>query len=245
MPHESLSTIKEFYEEAFARYEPERTIPVVRVSFYPYIGINHTVRIRDGVILVRIGTICSDMPLPLQRALAYILVGKLFGKRIPAAARNAYNEYVRSDQMHERARQSRRSRARKVVTSSKGEIYDLDELFDELNRVYFGNTLAKPTLTWSAKRTYRLLGHHDETLDHITVSRSFDSASVPRYVVSYILFHEMLHIFHPTQYVNGRRRNHTPAFRRDEKKFRHYASAERWIENNTARMKRAAKRKKR
>jgi predicted metal-dependent hydrolase len=66
---------------------------------------------------------------------------------------------------------------------------------------------------------------------------------VPRYVVEYVLFHEMLHIHHPTKHVNGRRYNHTPAFRRDERKFSHYKEAEEWIEKSVRKLKRRAKRK--
>jgi len=51
----------------------------------------------------------------------------------------------------------------------------------------------------------------------------------------------MLHIAHPTQHINGRRYNHTAAFKRDERKFAHYTAAERWIESNVRRLKRAAK----
>jgi hypothetical protein len=52
----------------------------------------------------------------------------------------------------------------------------------------------------------------------------------------------MLHIAHPTKHVNGRRHNHTPAFKRDERKFKYYDQAESWIEDNVRRMKREARR---
>jgi hypothetical protein len=53
----------------------------------------------------------------------------------------------------------------------------------------------------------------------------------------------MLHIAHPTQHVNGRRYNHTSAFRRDERRFKYFQEAERWIERNVRRLKKEAKRK--
>src|SRR5205085_12471029 len=112
-----------------------------------------------------------------------------------------------------------------------------------INREYFSPRVPKPAqLTWSARKTYRILGHHDAHMDHIAISRSLDSREVPRFVVEYVLFHEMLHIVHPTKLVNGRRHNHTPAFKRDEEKFLHYHAAEKWIERNVRRLKREAKR---
>jgi hypothetical protein len=192
---------------------------------------------------VRIGEICGDMPLPCHRGLAYVLVGKLLRKRIPAGARDVYAAYSKSDAVRERAAERKRTRGRKVVTSAKGSVYDLDEIFDEVNRQYFAGSIPRPVLTWSARKTYRILGHHDATHEHVAISRSLDSRDVPRYIVEYVVFHEMLHIAHPTRHVNGRRYNHTPAFRRDERKFVHYEAAERWIEQNVRRLKRAAKRR--
>lgn len=240
---DQLEQIRTFYEEAFRFYDPKRAVPPVHVSFYPYIGINHTIRIRGGEVFVRIGTVCSDMPMPCHRGLAYILVGKLLRKRIPIGAREVYNAFIKSDPVRERASDSKRDRGRKVVTTSKGSVYDLDEIFDAVNDKYFVGSIPKPALTWSARKTYRILGHHDATHDHVAISRSLDSPDVPRYIVEYVLFHEMLHIAHPTKHINGRRYNHTPAFRRDERKFAQYEAAEAWIERNVRKLKRAAKKR--
>lgn len=238
-----LDQIRAFYEEAYRFYDPKRAVPPLSVSFYPYIGINHTIRIRGGEVFVRIGEICRDMPLPCHRGLAYVLVGKLLRRQIPAGARDVYAAYSKSDALRERAADNKRSRGRKVVTSSKGAVYDLDEIFDTVNAKYFAGSIPRPVLTWSARKTYRILGHHDATHDHVAISRSLDSRDVPRYIVEYVVFHEMLHIAHPTKHVNGRRYNHTPAFKRDERKFVHYEAAEAWIEGNVRKLKRAAKKR--
>lgn len=237
-----IEQLKDFYEEAFQFYDSKRKLPLIHVSFYPYIGINHTIRIRGGEIFVRVGKICDEMPLPCHRGLAYVLVGKLLRKRIPDGAREVYTAYIKSDYIREKAQASKRAKGRKVVTTTKGKVYDLDEIFDGLNEMYFRPHIPRPSLTWSAKKTYRILGHHDATHDHITISTSLDSTDVPRYVVEYVVFHEMLHIAHPTRHVNGRRYNHTPAFKADEKKFAYYDKAELWIERNVRKLKREARR---
>ncbi len=236
--------IREVYEEAFRWYDTTREMPKFHVSHYPYIGINHTIRIREGEIFVRIGDICRDMPLEPHQGLAYILLGKLLRRKIPDWAKGVYADYSKTPELRDRATDSKRARGRKVVTSSKGETYDLDELWEVMNWQYFRGFLPKPTLTWSKHRTYRILGHHDATHDQITISRSLDSRDVPRFVVEYVLYHEMLHIFHPTEHDhNGRRYNHTPKFRADEEKFEHYQRAEDWIERSVRMLKRAAKRR--
>jgi hypothetical protein len=238
---ETLSAIADIYRETFERLGPKRRPLSIEVRFYPYVGINHTIRVRDGRVYVRIAEICNDMPMDAQRGLACILVGKLLGKKTPTETRQPYEDYVKSREIRTRADNSKRSRGRKVVTSSKGEIYDLDEVFDSLNFWYFGGRLQKPTLTWSPRKSYHILGHHDSTHDTVSISRSLDSKIVPRFVVEYVLFHEMLHIAHPTVHHNGRRYHHTPAFRRDERRFTHFRQAERWIEENIGKLRRAAK----
>lgn len=234
--------IKKYYEEAFETLNGIRKIPDIEVRFYPYIGINHTIRVRDGLVYVRISEICHDLPMRAQRALAFILVARLLRKKVPANAAETYANSIKTDEIRKRAAHTKRTRGRKVITSPKGDVYDLDRIFDSLNRKYFIRPVPRPVLSWSARKTYRILGHHDSTHKTVVISRSLDDAQVPKYVVEYVLFHEMLHIAHPTVHHNGRRYNHTPAFRRDEEKFEHFHEAERWIERNVRKLQRNAKR---
>lgn len=239
----SVEKIRKYYEEAFYAFDRSRSVPEIDVTFYPYIGINHTIRVRKGKVFVRIAEICSDLPASAQRALAMILVAKLYRRRVPAAARDVYSAAVSTEEYRVRAAANKRKHGRKVITTSKGEVYDLDRIFDHLNLSYFAGTVRKPTLTWSSRKTYRILGHHDATHRTIVVSRSLDSVRVPRFVVEYIVFHEMLHILHPAKIVNGRRYHHTPAFRRDEEAFEYFDEAEDWIEANVRLLRREAKRR--
>ncbi|MBS1795240.1 MAG: M48 family metallopeptidase [Acidobacteria bacterium] len=238
---EKISQIKTFYEAAFRKFDPAKTVPEIDVCFYPYIGINHTIRVRDGVVFVRLAELCDAMPESGHRALAEILVAKLLRKKVPALARETYSRFVKQTEIRERAVENKRNFGRKIVTAARGEFFDLDEIFEKLNAVYFRKSLPKPVLSWSARKTYRILGHHDGTHETIVVSRSLDDRSVPEYVVEYIVYHEMLHIFHPTVHHNGRRSIHTPEFRRSERRFADYEKAERWIEQNIKHIKRRAK----
>jgi predicted metal-dependent hydrolase len=235
--------IAEFYREAFRALGPKLSVPPISVEFYSYVGINHTIRIRAGGAFIRIAEMCRDMPADAHRDLAYILVSKLLRKRKKGIDSDAYHEYIKTAEMRERAAESKRTRGRKVITSSTGAVYDLESIFDDLNAEYFESELPKPVITWSAKKTFRILGHHDAAHDTIVISRSLDAADVPKFVVDYVLFHEMLHIAHPTVHHNGRRYYHTPAFRRDERKFPMFDRAEKWITDNVRRMKRNARKK--
>ena len=224
--------IKNFYSEAFQIFNPKQKVPEIAVEFYPYVGINNTIRVRDGKIFVRLAELCQTAPLEFQKALAFILIAKLLRKKIPPSASQIYRAFIKTQEIQSKAKDNKRAKGRKVITTSKGETYDLEEIFARINSIYFKNSIKKPTLTWSARKTFRILGHHDSTHETIVISKTLDDKRVPPYVVEFVVFHEMLHVHHPTEQRDGRHYNHTPQFRRDEKKFAHYETAESWIEQN-------------
>lgn len=236
-----LAEIKNFYENAFRSLNGKYEINEISVEYYSYIGINHTIRLRNGAIFVRISDIFEDAPAEVHASLARILVSKLLRKKVPPAANEIYNQYASKKEIRARAFENKRQKGRKVITTSKGDVYDLEEIFRQMNDLYFDSKIKKPTLTWSARGTFRRLGHHDAAHDTIVISKSLDDRKVPRYVVEYVVFHEMLHIFHPAKLQNGRRYHHTPEFRRDERKFAFYKESEKWIENNSRFLKRKAR----
>ena len=222
----NLEQIKKFYVEAFQTFDNKHDLPEIEVGFYPYIGINHTIRVRNGKIFVRIAELCRAMPLSEQKALAYILVAKILRKKVPPAAREVYTSFIKTAEIRDQAIENKRNRGRKIISSAQGEVYDLDEMFDDINEIYFRDAIAKPVLSWSSGKTYRILGHHDSTHQTIIISKSLDDKKVPRYVVEYVVFHEMLHIFHPVEIRYGRRIFHSTQFKRTEKTYYYFEEAE-------------------
>lgn len=237
-----LNQITEIYESVFTLLDESRKVPPISVEFYPYVGVNSRIRVRDGEIIVRISDALVEAPREFHRALAQILIRKLFRRRMLKNDLEIYHAYLKQSDVHEKSLSNRKERGRKIITTSKGEAYDLDNIFTFLNQFYFAGSLPKPVLTWSAKKTFRILGHHDATHSTIVISKSLDDKKIPRYVVEFIVYHEMLHIKHPTVHHNGRRYNHTPIFRRDEEQFAYFEEAEKWIEQNGAALRRKAKR---
>lgn len=240
---EQLERIKNFYIEAFQKLNNTSETPEIDVRFYPYIGINHTIRVREQKVFVRVAEICRNLPVDAQKALAFILVAKLYRKKVPAQALEIYRNSIKNQAMRETVTENKRARGRKIITTAKGDFYDLQEIFAHLNQIYFDGKISAPVLTWSARKTFRILGHHDAAHETIVVSRSLDARKVPKYVVEFVVYHEMLHIFHPTIHRSGRRYNHTPDFRRDERQFAYFDEAENWIERNVKNLKRNARKK--
>ena len=219
-----------FFVDAFRQLERQHPTPEIEVRFYPYAGLNHTIRSRAGRIHVRISDIFRDAPPSVQRALAFILVAKLLRRHVPEVHERVYRDYVISPQVQRASDLARRRRGRRTVSNSRGSYHNLDRLFARLNRRYFDDEMEKPTLAWSQRRTRRLLGHHDPSDNTIVISKTLDAPDVPEWFVEYVLYHEMLHIKHPARVVKGRRLSHTKAFLTEEERYHHFNEAQEWLD---------------
>ena len=171
------------YVDAFRQLERHRLIPEIEVRFYPYTGLNHTIRLRSGRIYVRLSDIFRDAPLNVHRALAFILVAKLLRRPTPQVHDRVYRDYAFTPVVQRAADIARRRRGRKMISTPRGNYHNLERLFARLNRRYFDNELEKPTLTWSQRRTRRILGHHDPVHNTIVISKTLDAADVPEWFV--------------------------------------------------------------
>ncbi|MGB6359905.1 MAG: hypothetical protein WBF30_14095, partial [Candidatus Acidiferrales bacterium] len=73
------------------------------------------------------------------------------------------------------------------------------------------------------------LGIFDPALDQIAINAALDRPLVPEYVVAYVLYHEMLHRKHPIKLARCRLEAHSREFRAEEKKFRDYRRAMKFL----------------
>jgi hypothetical protein len=113
--------------------------------------------------------------------------------------------------------------------STNGDFYDLQQLFKKINTEYFQNGLSQPRLCWSSRRATRRLGYYHPDTDTITLRCFLDQRTIPSYVVEYVLYHEMLHKKLGLKEVNSYRLAHTTQFKQQEKKFKQYTDAEKFL----------------
>jgi hypothetical protein len=111
-----------------------------------------------------------------------------------------------------------------------GHFHDLDAAFARVNAAYFEGAMQRPTLRWSRRASERKLGHYDFTRDEVVLSVRLDAPDVPRAVVDFVVYHELLHKRHGLRHSGTRRLAHTAAFRRDERRFVDYAAVQAWME---------------
>lgn len=120
---------------------------------------------------------------------------------------------------------------------TKGSIYDLKKIYQDLNQEYFKGSLDL-YITWfgeiEKKNRQRItFGLFHDPLRLIKINRILDNQSFPCYFVAFVVYHEMLHHVCPT-YVdkNGFKQIHSKEFKEKEQEFKYFKDARQWIRDN-------------
>jgi hypothetical protein len=193
--------------------------PAFRVEFYPYSSLTLTIRRRNGEMIVRFSDLLQRAPLPVLEGAAALLLSKIYRRRTPRTLVAPYHEYAKSHKTRQRVQKMRGGRVHAAALRPVGEHFDLTEMFDDLNAQFFGRELRRPHLGWSTRNWRRQFGSFDPGPNQILLNKRMDRPEVPRYVVEYVLFHEMLHVKHPTRRSGCSLLSHSPEFRAEEKLF--------------------------
>ncbi|MCL5279557.1 MAG: hypothetical protein M1376_06590, partial [Planctomycetes bacterium] len=112
-----------------------------------------------------------------------------------------------------------------IVDQMRGLHHDLAESFDRVNAAYFGARLSRPRLVWSHSFATRKYGHFDHAHDTVVINAALDRATVPEYVVDFVVYHELLHRELGITWKRNRIAAHTPELAAKERQFREYDQA--------------------
>jgi hypothetical protein len=144
------------------------------------------------------------------------------------------------DVNHRKIRRARHRRPTVFTIETRGEVHDLKEIYEDINRRYFAGRIDA-RITWSqrsqpgAKRRRRnsiKMGSYSVEDRLIRIHASLDRPFVPRLFVEWIVYHEMLHQKHDIPVVGGRRQFHTPEFLAEEATYEHFDRMTRWEREN-------------
>jgi hypothetical protein len=207
------------FQEEYRALRPRAPMPPFVVRFRRFTSLNTTIRLREGRILVSLSDLLEGAPESVLRAIAHILLAKLYRKPIGTAQNVRFKRFASSAAVTRQTELIRHARGTKRYSGPEGRFYHLEEVFDSLNGRFFGGLLGRPDLTWSETFSRRSLGHYDAAHNTIVVSRVFDRPSSPRYAIEYLLYHEMLHLKHPVRMRGLRRCVHPPEFKAEERLF--------------------------
>jgi len=217
------------FEEIYRELRPRAPIPELTVDFFAFVNINNTIRMREGKLFVRLSDLLEGAPEAVLRAIAHILLAKMYRKPIERVHSTRYRRYISGRDITNKAHLVRQMRGRKRIEGAEGRTYNLEHIFDELNQRFFYGLLARPQMTWSRDHARNRLGHYDPAHNAIVVSRVFDHPRVPGYAVEYIVYHEMLHLKNPVKLRGSRRCVHSNEFHAEEKLFPHLDQAKAFL----------------
>jgi hypothetical protein len=204
--------------------------PAFRVEFYPYSSLTLTIRRRDEEMIVRFSDLLQRAPMAVLEGAAALLLAKIYRRRTPRALSAPYNEYAKSHRTRQRIQNMRSGRVRRASLDAAGRHFDMHAMFDGLNARFFAGALRKPHLGWSTRGWRRQFGSYDPGPNQILLNKRMDRPEVPRYVVEYVLYHEMLHVKHPTRKSGCTMLSHSPEFRAEEKLFPEFERARRALD---------------
>lgn len=219
------------FQRMFTRLGCDGRPPRFRVEFYPYSSLTLTIRRREEVVFVRLSDLLRRAPLDVLEGAAILLLSKVYRRRAPKALIGPYLAYARSARTRTRMNKMRGNRVRRPTALPQGVHFDLHKLFDELNGKYFEGRLQRPHIGWSSRSWRRQFGCYDPGPNQILLNRRMDHPRVPQFAVEYVLYHEMLHVKHPTRRSGCSLVSHSREFRAEEKRFAEFERARRVLDH--------------
>lgn len=221
--------LKRLFEEEYRDLRPRAPMPSLDIRFRRFTSLNTTIRLREGRVHVHLSDLLEGAPESVLRAIAHILLAKLYHKPLDAAHTTRYRRFTSSDAVIRQTELIRQSRGRKKLLGARGQHYDLEEVFESLNVRFFHGLMGRPLLTWSGHVATRSLGHYDPAHNTIVISRVFDHKNTPRFAIEYLLYHEMLHLKYPVKVRGGRRCVHSREFQAEERLFPQLNEAQQYL----------------
>lgn len=120
----------------------------------------------------------------------------------------------------------------RLERQTQGVRYDLRDVFDSINSIYFQNSV-EAFLRWGSPcslTSYQTVrtAKSGYSVNLITIAGVYNHPDVPRFALDAVMYHEMLHIVVPPYIKNGRRVIHSPEFKRMERQFAFFEQWCKW-----------------
>jgi hypothetical protein len=125
------------FHEEHRQLRPGALLPDLKIEFFAFANVNNTIRLREGRLLVRLSDLLEGAPQAVVRAIAHILLAKMYRKPIDRSHAARYRKYMASHEVVSKAHLVQQMRGRKRLHSPKGRVYDLDVVFEDSESTLF------------------------------------------------------------------------------------------------------------
>src|SRR6201994_4258347 len=137
------------FQEEYRALRPRAPMPPFAIRFRRFTSLNTTIRLREGRIFVSLSDLIEGAPESVIRAIAHILLAKLYRKPIDPSHNVRFKRFTTSTSVARQTELIRHARGSKRYSGPEGRFYNLEEVFDSLNVRFFSGLLGRPDLTWS------------------------------------------------------------------------------------------------
>lgn len=194
---------------------------------------------RNGAVTFRLHRIFRDAPVEILEALVrlhFVSNHRAERRRLIALVRHHVTQNAAAISPRVRVRR------RRLTLQPHGIYVNLDAIFEEMNRRFFGERV-QASITWSRSVNRRQMGscREDSGKQVIVINRLLDNPQVPQYYLNFLVIHEMLHCVYPRRIVNGRIVRHPKEMREFERKLPFYRQAIAWEKRQVERLYRSYK----
>lgn len=208
----SVETLRDFFEKQLSK--------PVSLTLTQNATRMLSARIRNGVLCIRL----HDMFLNAGDDVLQEIIQYLRNKRKEMPL---FRQFVRDNRASILSKEPN-----KLTVKTAGNFHDIRELYDEINNKYFDGAVTA-VITWGSRSPRyvvrkRTLGSYGDRSNRIRINPVLDKSNVPRYVVAFVVYHEMLHAAMGVSLQGKRRSVHSKEFRRREKLFEEYEKATAW-----------------
>jgi hypothetical protein len=166
-----FETAEQIYARVFKQLRPRTLLSGVTVKFRRYANADSRISFANGMLNVQISDTLEGAPAPVQEALARILICKLYRKQPEARALAVYRRYLNRADVRRVLHLVKQERGRKRFRDARGDVYDLHQIFDDLNVQFFDGLMAEPRLGWSSRPSRTTLGHYDHHTMQLSLVR--------------------------------------------------------------------------
>jgi len=216
-------------DSSFTKAAARLGVGPVSADFHPYSELKHTWT-RDGKrATFKVSDYLANAPDEVIESLGVYLLSRAFGKPCDMRLTTPYLSYAGSGELWEGAKDRYLKRARNLCFAVEGRCRNLRTVFDYVNSFYFSSRAPEPVLAWVSESPRRRLGYYFGPLKLLAANRVLDQDTVPRYVLEFVIYHELLHHMRAGDGRAVRRVHHTKDFKAQEQAFTHFDDAEDWL----------------
>jgi len=175
---------------------------------------------------VMISDYLIDAPEDVIADFSQTVIGTIANRR-PTYGKT-YLDWVRSDGYINSKRKIYLRRSRNLTGSPQGNERDLIESLDRLldSRLLEPDSISNSFFSWTKMSSVRRFGFCSPMMRVVGISCTLDDASVPEFVLDYVVYHESLHL---AQGYQPGRRPHSKEFRANERKYPKHEEAETYL----------------